>query len=239
MKAAASLVCIFLGCVLLLTSVAALASQPPLGALQDVDILREQLRSAQLQIEMRDRFEEKLLSTVHWALGVLISVTVALMGLGWFATFKMHERDKKQIRDEALAEIQERIAEHQARMAREVKEQTQRLVEAATAGLSGTLARMRVDVSLAEAGRWRADGVFVNELRSLRDALDVALDLDDQYLSGRLLGPIEVCLDTLKDSSIKPDAALESQMSHTFSAAEKHHPLTVKRLVAKLVALKS
>src|SRR5690606_41109317 len=98
---------------------------------------------------------------------------------------------------------------------------------------------MRVDVSLAEAGRWRADGVFVNELRSLRDALAVALDLDDQYLSGRLLGPIEVCLDTLKDSSLKPDAALESHMSHTFSAAEKHHPLTVKRLVAKLVALKS
>jgi hypothetical protein len=47
----------------------------------------------------------RLLNTVYWSLGTLATVTALLIGFGWFANFRVYERDKGAMRTELLTEI--------------------------------------------------------------------------------------------------------------------------------------
>ncbi|OAI44021.1 hypothetical protein AYO43_09635 [Nitrospira sp. SCGC AG-212-E16] len=50
---------------------------------------------------LRARLEEEqthngaVLQTVYWSLGVLVTLAIALIGFGWFANFRVYERDKE------------------------------------------------------------------------------------------------------------------------------------------------
>ena len=46
----------------------------------------------------------RLLNTVYCSLGTLANVTALLIGFGWFANFRVYERDKGAMRTELLTD---------------------------------------------------------------------------------------------------------------------------------------
>jgi hypothetical protein len=58
--------------------------------LENVNILRAQL-------EITKSFQNNLLQTVYWSLGMLTTLAALLVGFGWYANFKVYERDKQSL----------------------------------------------------------------------------------------------------------------------------------------------
>ncbi len=66
--------------------------------LENIDVLRAQL-------ETTKRFQADILSTVHWSLGVLVAISIILVGFGWYANFRVYERDKQSLREEVHSQM--------------------------------------------------------------------------------------------------------------------------------------
>ena len=62
--------------------------------------LKNQNDMLRAQLEVMKQYDQRLLNTVYWALGTLAAVAAALVGFGWFANFRVYERDKNALAQE-------------------------------------------------------------------------------------------------------------------------------------------
>jgi hypothetical protein len=69
--------------------------------------LKNQILEAQLQIT-KD-YHSSLLDTVYWALAGVFVVVGLLLGFGWFANFRIYERDKDVLRKELRAQMETEV----------------------------------------------------------------------------------------------------------------------------------
>lgn len=76
---------------------------------QELEILRAELRAVR-------SFQEQLLSTVHWTLGTVAGVALLMVGFGWFANFRIYERDKDAISRELRTLVEQRLLELKAQI---------------------------------------------------------------------------------------------------------------------------
>jgi hypothetical protein len=63
------------------------------------------------RLEETASFQQSLLSTVYWTLGVLATMMLALIGYSWFVNFRVYERDKLALERDLLSTIQTSIRE--------------------------------------------------------------------------------------------------------------------------------
>lgn len=82
---------------------------------------------AQLQT-MKD-YQSALLDTVYWALGGVFSVVVLLSGFGWFANFKVYERDKANLTQELRKLVEASFQEAQSNLQETVSTSHQELLK--------------------------------------------------------------------------------------------------------------
>lgn len=76
------------------------------GAEVDNSLLKKNLDAANLQIEVMKAqievmkgYQDKILSTVYWALGCVLSIVILMVGYGWFSNYKNQEAEINSIRD--------------------------------------------------------------------------------------------------------------------------------------------
>lgn len=72
---------------------------------QQNEKLKEQILELKIQNEITNKFQSSILSTVYWSLGFLGTIATLLVGFGWWSNFKIHEKDKESIKNEALSLI--------------------------------------------------------------------------------------------------------------------------------------
>ena len=60
------------------------------------------------QLETVRTYDERLLATVHWALGIVIAVVLVMAGFGWYANFRLYDRDKEALRMEVEGIVADR-----------------------------------------------------------------------------------------------------------------------------------
>jgi hypothetical protein len=69
---------------------------------QKVTVYEELLKETRRSEERAQKSDDRLLSTVHWALGIAITVTlaviVAVVGLNWWINDKVYTQDKQYLR---------------------------------------------------------------------------------------------------------------------------------------------
>lgn len=63
------------------------------------------------QLELSRQFHESILDTVYWALGGTFVLVGLLLGFGWFANFKVYERDKAAMKAELEALLLKKFVE--------------------------------------------------------------------------------------------------------------------------------
>ena len=51
-------------------------------------------------LQVVQSYQDKFLATVYWSLGTIATIVVLLVGFGWFANFRIYERDKSALKDE-------------------------------------------------------------------------------------------------------------------------------------------
>src|SRR3990172_3068808 len=132
-----------------------------------------QLLNAQLAITTH--YDASLLQTVYWSLGTLAVIAAALIGFGWFANFRVYERDKIALSERLSAEVRERIAElrevNRSEIAAALKEVREAAGKAAALVVAGPVKSLhddvldiRYEVAVREAADWKAQKVFGNQL---------------------------------------------------------------------------
>jgi hypothetical protein len=58
------------------------------------------------QIELMRQYDQRLVETVYWGLGTVITVAIALVGFGAFANFRLYDRDRAALQQELATALQ-------------------------------------------------------------------------------------------------------------------------------------
>lgn len=102
--------------------------------LADLSIAKQQIKMLEAQLSSIREYHGSLLDTVYWALGGVFVIAGLLVGFGWFANFKVYERDKEALRDEMNSKAESAAKELTAQMTKEVTALQQSLKEQVAAG---------------------------------------------------------------------------------------------------------
>lgn len=100
---------------------------PHSSAPSDVSDANTQVLLLKQQVEATKAYQESLLATVYWALGGVFGIALLLVGFGWFANFKVYERDKRALKSELLGSINESILAAHTKLEEHVKELSQQV----------------------------------------------------------------------------------------------------------------
>jgi len=90
--------------------------------LSDTKKQNQELLLAKAQLATMKEFNGAILSTVHWALGGTFVLVGLLVGFGWFANFKVYERDKLAMKVELEAVLATRLSEMDSTISGKVKD---------------------------------------------------------------------------------------------------------------------
>jgi hypothetical protein len=209
---------------------------------------KEEIAILKAQLEQMRLYDARLLATVYWALGVLAALTVGIIGFGWFANFKVYERDKAQLTDVLHAAAKTSAQAGEARAKESAQSIEARLSKALDAKVKDLSESLKSDVSdlrrhvlsvqleqiLAEAKDWRSRGVLANSIATLRQALGIAVQLPwgwDLQVPD-ILDAIVADLTSLKQSNDQLDADAASQLTTMLSRLPESYEVTKSRIRA-------
>lgn len=211
------------------------------------------------QIEIMRQYDQRLLATVYWSLGVLATITIFLIGFGWFANFRLYERDKISLRQELMVFIQEELSKINSTLNAYTQSQYDKmLAEARSVGSSAAtsvrselsfninriykdIKRIQCDMTGKEGESWIERGVLTNGLRSYSYVLGHAIELNDEYIISRTLDNIHrvIKMITDKPNSIKPDALDIRDLSERLTKVEKEYTIAVNGIRNALEFIRS
>ena len=62
------------------------------------------------QLKVMREYDARLLHTVYWSLTTVATLTLVLVGFGWFVNFRVYERDKASLLHELNVLVRENLA---------------------------------------------------------------------------------------------------------------------------------
>jgi len=176
---------------------------------EDVAVLKGQLATMQ-------EFTDDMLSTVYWALGTVVGLTVLLAGFGWFTSIRLHERELQSLRSELNAALATKTSSLQSELIALVEEKTKLISEVSTGTalekvndvFSPLAERMSViDHGLKylqtehefqrlknEARYWEIKEVPANVLDSYQEILDLAISVKNKNEISQALKRLSIVL---------------------------------------------
>lgn len=159
------------------------------------------------QLEQMKFYDQKLLSTVYWSLGAVITLTILIAGFSWFTNFRLYERDKESLRREMSLEIDKfrsdvkvLFSEQKSSLSNSLENLvTEKFQEGFTDidskldRLKTELTRNQINTNLLEAKIWTTKGVYKNAMTVYMSTLEEATRKDQsQYYSSILNGILEI-----------------------------------------------
>jgi hypothetical protein len=148
-----------------ITAQAAPATQPTNF---EAELLREETKVIQL-------YDDKLLRTVHWALGSVFSIAALLVGYGWWTNFRMADKDRQRLKEETLNDANANMvklrSEIEAALAKAITDVNQNALQ-----LKNELSNMSTSMNAAAEQRTIefADKI-TKQLQSYRSEVDESL----------------------------------------------------------------
>jgi hypothetical protein len=83
---------------------------------------KQQVKLLETQLAEVRKYQDAILATVYWALGGIFVVVGLLLGFGWFANFKVYERDKDSLKAEVLSNVAKASSDLSAQTSRSATE---------------------------------------------------------------------------------------------------------------------
>jgi preprotein translocase subunit SecG len=159
---------------------------------------RDQVRQLQTQVQVMKEYHSSLLDTVYWALGGVFLVVSIILGFGWFANFRIYERDKQFLREELDAQLKVQNAElsgNVQKLAAELKQSIADQTTEASIVLKGKIADeiQPLAVSISKIDR----RVFKLDLDQLKEKMEA--DSSDNMALTKALGLLQICQERAQD----------------------------------------
>lgn len=207
------------------------------------------------QLEVHKDYTQHLLSTVYWSLGGVLSITMLIAGFGWFANFKIYEKDREILARELQAKFEEAIAElksgHDERVSAAIDEipkliensignkfdGVNHLLKSVRASSRKSIADLKCDIALLERKNWIREGVLANALSFDIEHLEAAITAESEFHIRKALENMRDALSTLvTKQKKKPLDTLEIQELEGQLAKVGSHNGTLVFAIKKLVA---
>lgn len=174
-----------------------------------------EVRVLRAQIALMRQYDERLLETVFWALTAVFGLAAVLTGFGWYANFRLYERDKASMRQELqgmlgieIGKVREaslkaaEVAVGQA-VAKAVRELSDRVE-----GLQKLVGGQALELKMMDVENWRAKRVEGNVLLTLAEAAEIAVGIGMGWKLDEILREIIELL----EGGFKPDPAVTTSV---------------------------
>lgn len=211
----------------------------------------------QAQNELMHAYHDRILSTVYWSLGGLGVIAGVLLGYGWYANFRIYERDKAALRQELRANLQVDLSGVRETFfaaledyrtvsdARYVEHQKQTM-EVGHRAAESVRDSLRMDISIIresvdelsfslleiEANTWRAKDVLSNELLTLVKMVRMAVRKSEDW---RVSSTLDRIRQTFRDG-VAPDAELSAELVEVLNTLPERFAAEVENLKTALRA---
>lgn len=204
---------------LLVVAVSSSADEDPKPSITGVSMTAQEGEVAVLraQLELMREYDQRLLSTVYWSLGGLVTIATILIGFGWFANFRVYERDRNVLAQELRSMIQNELREMSQRVERDIEnrfkaseERTKERVASATEALESKvdgefrnlnheILNSQYELKHLEADKWMAKAVYSNALRAYCGMMQLSLRIGYQWRVAKTLDYIHDVLMSMRD----------------------------------------
>jgi hypothetical protein len=198
-------------------------------------------------------FDQKILDTAFWTIGIAGAMVTLLVGFSWFANLKLYDRDKAALTQELKSSLQQELSKATQTLKAESTKRSEQIaetarsageaaagelkeeMEASVAKLTRQIADLRVDMLETEGRRWMADAVYSNATRAYMLMLSLAVAQKADWRISRALGFLNDALDkVIKESKSRPDVELARQLVELLDSLPASFALEVTSLKAKL-----
>ncbi len=153
---------------------------------EDLIELKQRNKILEAQLQVTKDYHGSLLDTVHWALGGVFVVVGLLLGFGWFANFRIYERDKEVLRKELNAQMGHELSSLKERINAYSEQATQMLSKSIGEQLQASEKRLSSHVAQLEFR------IFSLELRVAKEAME---NEDRPALAlTKALGVLQLCM---------------------------------------------
>jgi hypothetical protein len=197
------------------------------------------------QIDLISRFDERLLTTVYFCLGALLSGFAVLLGYNWFTNFRGYERDKRQLCEELtntfnarFTALEKEINDAISKIEAKVVSATQERVKTEIASIRQNITDLQVRNLEGQREEWIRQGTLSN---ALRYATQVVRLLDESGNRSRIhgaLGSMRSIVDKLLvEKTLGPDSNDMAEMTRVLNRVEEANPIVVANLKAELAKL--
>ena len=212
-----------------------------------------QLLRARLDDETRNN--SAILQTVYWSLGVLVALALALIGFGWFANFRVYERDKAALAESLRGDLKSGLSSAEASLTSrfedlrktlseaterariESREEIRSSVNERTSGIDRRLksitdavTELRLDHELDRAELLFSQGYHGNGFTSYANALVIAEQLGRDYQVNSILSQIEKQIRNIRE--VYPSDVMK--LSSVLRSLKTADPIQVERLSSVL-----
>lgn len=201
----------------------------------------EELIEAKAQVRAMQEFRTAILATVHWTLGVVLTLGMLLFGFNWYANFRVSEREREALReqlqsevDSLRAELLKASGEIRNKMQADVREEVRNSTADLGRALRAEIDRLHHAVLSQKLETARMGEVRESELLVLLQIVEQSKkDGHNAYLDSALVD-LEACL--MKTDSLTPKnlQAIET----TLSTLGTENSPAVSRIRARLKSIK-
>lgn len=206
---------------------------------QEIAVLRAQLATI-------EKYNERILNTVHWSVGIALSLLTLLVGAGWFTNFRVSKAAQEQTSSELTAKIAAQLKVAEERLQKQIEPLTSELrksitlsakncashVEAVRTRSEKMVGDLELTIHLIEAEAWRTRKVHANSLRTYLQALEIAIGLGREFRITQVLDKIMELVRDPSELKFSIDTDLRRNMTELFSKVPDSHRLTKDAIIA-------
>lgn len=196
-------------------------------------------------MNMSGQFNDRLLATVYWALGVIGVVFAGLLGYSWFVNVKIYERDKLALQAELKAQIESEFSamrrnfeEIQKSFDANIRASMVDIVKDSSENIERKISRLdsvfleernRVWLELyqAESYYWEDKKVFVNAVRADLKKGSLGIKSESGWAVDDALSRMEEFLPQISKAQLK---YLESDITAFLAKASADWPTHCQRI---------
>ncbi len=186
-------------------------SAADISATQPTDQPSSETVALRAQLELMRQYDDRLLDTVYWSLGMIGAIALVLGGFSWYANFRMYERDRNSLRQELqfsikqgleaargelevvakkpgedISRLHESLRNDMSRKVDEVRITSSQAVEAARKRIEFKLNEVRFDLVRFQI-EYHSEGSPRVLLRLYKEMLETALEMDWENFAGDAL----------------------------------------------------
>lgn len=205
----------------------------------EIDVLKERLDGV-------NQSNDKILQVVYWSLGTCVTIAILLVGYGWFSNFRMYERDRNSLERELKSLTQERTDAIEVSLRNTIQNSEKNLkdlvgseIKKATSSQLSSLRSeikdvlslvndLRIDEKIKERSSWIAKDLPRNALSASVEALEMAIEQDDDYQLGDVLDLVSKDMASCAGRTI--DNFLVGRLVESLDKVKGHHAQSAANL---------